>query len=111
MATHRLLTQELRERLPGLYATDETPMAEKVALVKYFTPWSNWTWYALEFDGENEFFGYVDGLEREFGYFTLAGLESYRSPLGLRIERDLYFEPTKLVELYPALVRDEEVAQ
>ena len=86
-------------------------MAEKVALVKYFTPWSNWTWYALEFDGGDTFFGYVDGFEREFGYFSLSELYSVHGPGGLRIERDLSFEPTKLVELYPALASDEEVAR
>jgi hypothetical protein len=111
MATHKLLTQELRDRLPGLYTTDETPMAEKLALAKYFTPWSNWTWYALEFDTEDTFFGYVDGFEREFGYFSLSELDSARGPGGLRIERDLYFAPRKLVELYPSLLDKEEAVQ
>lgn len=32
------------------------------------------------------------GLEAEWGYFLLSGLESARGPLGLPIERDLYFE-------------------
>ena len=27
--------------------------------VKFFDPWSQWTWYATEFDGKNEFFGIV----------------------------------------------------
>jgi hypothetical protein len=35
--------------------------------VKYFTPDSNWTWYASEFDGEDTFFGPVAGFEVELG--------------------------------------------
>ena len=99
MAPHKLLTKELREQLPELYATESTAMAEKVAVAKFFTPHSNWTWYAVEFDGKDTFFGYVQGFENEFGYFSLSELEEARGPLGLRIERDLYFEPTPLVEI------------
>ena len=32
-------------------------------------------------------------MEEEWGYFVLSELESVRGPLGLEIERDLYFEP------------------
>ena len=38
--------------------------------------------------------GYVCGSENESGYFRLSELEAARGPLGLAIERDLYFEPT-----------------
>ena len=38
-------------------------------------------------------------LDKEFGYFTLKELESIKLPFGLTIERDIYFEPTKLNEL------------
>ena len=106
MAPHKFLTQALRAKLPPLYATEATPMAEKLAVVKFFTPDSNWTWYGVEFDGKDTFFGLVDGFEREYGYFSLSELESVRGPLGLRIERDLYFEPTPLVELDPSLKVD-----
>jgi hypothetical protein len=93
-----LLTDEIRERLPRLYATDELDL-EALAQVKYFTPDAGWTWYASEFDGENIFFGLVVGLEIELGYFALSELEQVRGPLGLPIERDLYFEAKSLREL------------
>ena len=64
--------------------------------VKFFTPDAQWTWYATEFDGEDLFFGLVVGLETELGYFSLLELESVRGPLGLPIERDMYFEPKTL---------------
>ena len=95
---HKLLTQEIREKLPPLYANEAIGLAAQ-ALVKFFTPDSNWTWYASEFDGQDTFFGLVSGFEVELGYFMLSELESVRGPLGLPIERDLYFEPKTLQEL------------
>jgi len=92
---HELLDQDSRERLPPLYANEEIGLAA-LAQVKFFTPDSNWTWYASEFDGEDIFFGLVSGFELELGYFALSELESVRGPLGLPIERDLYFEPKTL---------------
>jgi hypothetical protein len=91
----KLLTQEIRQKLPKLYSTENTPTEERMFVVKFFTPDSNWTWYATEFDGEDTFFGYVQGFENEWGYFTLHELQEARGPLGLPIERDIYFEPTK----------------
>ena len=96
----KLLTKELRKRLPRLYETENMPSCkEMMARVKFFSPDSGWTWYVIEFDGEDIFFGYVEGLEKEFGYFSLKELEEIRGPLGLKIERDLYFKPTLLSEL------------
>ena len=69
------------------------------ALVKFFTPDSNWTWYASEFDGDDIFFGLVIGFVAEFGLFSLSELEEARGPLGLPIERDKHFEPKPLREL------------
>ena len=49
------------------------------------------------------FFGLVDGFEKELGYFSLAELEAVRGPLGLPIERDLYWKPKTLEEIAPEL--------
>jgi hypothetical protein len=95
----KLLTEEIRKRLPPLYATEETPLEEKIAQVKFFTPDSSWTWYAVEFDGEDIFWGWVQGFEEEFGTFSLSELQSVRGKLGLPVERDKFFEPTPLKEL------------
>lgn len=40
-------------------------------------------------------FGYVIGFEAEFGYFSLTELEEV-NVRGIVIERDCYFEPSKL---------------
>jgi len=94
----KLITKEIQNILPKLYEQDDKGL-NAIAYVKFFTPDSNWTWYATEFDGKDIFFGLVDGFVKELGYFSLLELESVRGPLGLKIERDLYFEPTTLEEL------------
>jgi hypothetical protein len=63
---------------------------------------------ATEFDGEDTFFGLVDGHERELGYFSLRELESVRGALGLPIERDLYWRPKTLREIAPDLFSHED---
>lgn len=93
-----LLDEQSREKLPPLYSQEKMG-GDALAHVKFFTPDSNWTWYATEFDGKDIFFGLVIGLEIELGYFSLAELASVRGPMGLQIERDLYFEPKTLEQL------------
>lgn len=90
----QLLTDELRQTLPPLYSQEHEP--DPLVRVKYFTPDSSWTWYVLEYDGDDLFFGLVDGQEEELGYFTLHELQTAHGPFGLAIERDLYFEPCPL---------------
>ncbi len=93
-----LLTDELKEKLPKLYENERKGL-EALAQVKFFTPDSNWTWYASEYDGQDIFFGLVAGLEIELGYFSLSELEQIRGALGLPVERDRHFEPKTLKEL------------
>ncbi len=95
-----LLTQELRAKLPSLY-TQDGKYGKAIAYAKFFTPDANWTWYATEFDGEDLFFGLVDGHEKELGYFRLSELEEVNGPMSLPIERDLHFEPTPLEAIAP----------
>ena len=66
---------------------------------KLFTPWTNWTWYVIEFDGTDQCFGYVKGLDSEFGYFSLSELASLEGPFGLKVERDRFFSPTQVGDL------------
>jgi Protein of unknown function (DUF2958) len=70
--------------------------------MKFFQPWGGWTWFVVEFDGDDECFGLVDGFEVELGSFSLRELESLRGPGGLRIERDLHFTPTAMGEVRAA---------
>lgn len=95
----KLLTKEISEKLPALYSQEQKGM-DALAAVKFFTPDSNWTWYATEYDPiERLFFGLVQGFEEELGYFSLDELETAKGPYGLGIERDLHFSPTPLRDL------------
>ena len=114
-----LLDQASRERLPKLYTNEEIGL-DALAQVKFFTPSSNWTWYASEAsaamkDGTYKaltevdandpdvadviFFGVVDGFELELGYFSLSELEGVGGGLQLSVERDRHFTPTTLRQL------------
>ena len=97
----KLLTKALEAKLPPLHSTEDGGK-DIMAVVKFFTPDASWTWYAVEYDPVDKlFFGLVCGFETELGYFGLDQLESVRGPLGLRIERDIYFEPVPLYTLLP----------
>jgi len=107
----KLLPRELREILPPLYA-QENKAGKAVVYVKFFTPSAQWSWHCLEgqpvLDANDqeldfEFFGLVDGQEKELGYFMLSELEEVRGPLGLPIERDLHWKPTTLDRIAPEL--------
>jgi hypothetical protein len=52
----------------------------------------------------------VDGHCRELGYFVLSELEEVRGPMGLPIERDLYWKPKTLEEIAPELFNDNEAS-
>ena len=96
------LTEEIKKKLPSLYAQDDKS-GKAIVHVKFFTPDANWTWYATEFDGEDTFFGLVDGHCKELGYFSLSELQSVKGVLGLPIERDLYWQPKTLDQIAPEL--------
>lgn len=93
----KLMTKEIERKAPALYSTEKETDPRIVA--KYFTPWTNWTWYMTEYDPvERLAFGLVEGFEKELGYFSLAELESVKGPFGLGIERDLHFGEHRLSE-------------
>lgn len=88
----KLLTKELLKQLPQLGETDN--QIDPIAIVKFFNPCGIGTWWAVEFDPVSGiFFGKADLGFPELGTFSLEELESYKGPLGLGIERDLYFTP------------------
>lgn len=98
---HELLTAELRKALPPLYSNENTPLDQQIAHVKFFSPFSGWTWYATEFDGEDTFFGWVEGLDSEMGYFSLDELENLSGMNGQLplVERDCYWSARTLGEV------------
>ena len=95
----KLLTQELLKQLPPLGHSIESK-EEPQAIVKWFTPDANFTWYVAEYNPENGLcWGLVDGFAKEFGYFTIREIEALRGPLKLPVERDWSFDPVNINSL------------
>ena len=95
----KLLTKELLKKLPPIGHSIETK-EEPQAIVKWFTPDSNWTWYVAEYNPETGMgWGLVDGLAKEFGYFTIDEILKIRGPFKLPVERDWSFDPVNLNSL------------
>ena len=92
--TTPLLTKYQMKQLPKLYATETTALEDKKVIVKLFHPASSWTWYVIEYDGDDTCWGLVDGFELEYGYFALSELSQAVEPFGLCVERDKWFTPT-----------------
>jgi hypothetical protein len=85
----KMMTKEIEKRIPGLGESEETGDNSRVH-VKFFSPWSGWTWYATEYDpDERRFYGYVKGDFPEYGYFSLDELEDTEMFPGVpAVERD-----------------------
>ena len=83
---------------------------ELKVVAKFFTPDCGWTWYACsaskdEETGDVQFFGLVDGIETELGYFWLSQLEEARGPFGLPVERDLHWSNNKAIMLDELMIK------
>ena len=92
----KLLTKALKDRFKKV-GRQEAFGNDATVVAKFFTPDSNWTWYATEYYPKDKtFFGLVHGFEKELGYFSLPELESVRGPMGLPIERDRYWSEATL---------------
>ena len=91
------IPEDMKDKIPAMRATES--QGAPLAMLKFFTPDSSWTWYVVEYDPEQRIcFGLVIGHEREFGYFSLEELEQVRGPMGLPIERDLHFDPKPVAD-------------
>ena len=98
-----LLTKAIRAKLT---ANGELRASENGAypVCKLFTPDAQCTWSIAEADADDpdRLFGLCDlghGFP-ELGYVSLAELTALRGPMGLKVERDLYFRPAKSLTAY-----------
>lgn len=98
----KLLTAPIKKRLEKypLYSQDGKKK-EAQCSAKFFLCQGAWTWYILEYDGDDTFFGVIingEG-EGEYGYISLKELQALRTRWGLGVERDIVFTPKKLSEI------------
>jgi hypothetical protein len=100
---HHLIPAWLAVEMPALYATEED--TDPLVRCKLFTPDSRWTWFLTESssaapDGTPAMaFGLTCGPEDELGYMSLEELRQVRGPLGLQVERNLWWKPPPLSEV------------
>src|SRR4051812_46510264 len=99
----KLLIKVLLQRLPPLGATLDDP--DPMVQCKFFYPDFHYTWYAIEFDGKDICFGFVDGDFPEVGTFSLIELLTTRGKWGLPLERDRFFKSCHLACLREQLGR------
>ena len=102
----QLMPPELREQL---IANGKDREGDHFPVVKFFNPVGAATWLVTEMDpDENDYlFGLADldmGFP-ELGSISLSELQEYRGPLGLGIERDLYFKSKYPIRIYAAAAR------
>lgn len=96
-----LIPKDLLEQIPPLYATED--IADPIAFVKLFL--DGWSWYITEISIDKDIaFGYVVSpfCSGELGYFSLNEIQSIKGSLGIGVERDLSFKPTKLSQIKKA---------
>lgn len=96
-----LIPQKIKDQIPKLYETES--QIDPIVYVKLFTPDANWSWFITELSIDKDIcFGLVISpfVENgELGYFSLNELKTVRGKLGLPVERDLWFKPTKLSDI------------
>ncbi len=98
-----LLTDDLKGRLPPLLSQEAVD--DPIVYARYFLPGTIWAWYVTEGepeDGDYLFFGFVTGLDSEFGLFRLSQLEAVTGTSGQKVELDPSFKEGKLTDVVPA---------
>ena len=94
-----LLTKKIREKLIKNHQEQDGTKTFK-AEVKLFNPCGIGTWYLSELDPEtNIAFGLCELHEKELGYVSIDELKEIELPFFLKIERDLYYQPTHFSDL------------
>ena len=97
MQITEIFPNELRATVPRLHSQEG--IRDPIVYVKFFT--SGWIWYVTEGCPDHDdfiFFGFVVGLEEEWGEFALSGLTACVDS-GLPVERDVHFKPDRFNQI------------
>ena len=88
----KLLSKDLEREFEKQGDSSEKEFEDTKVIAKFFLTGTGWTWYAFEYDPTTKiFFGCIHGTYTELGSFSLEELKKIRNPLGLGVERDMYF--------------------
>jgi hypothetical protein len=93
----KLITKELRKRIPPLYSKKRL----KIQLFMQSTSLQTLIGLGMFWSLTVKIHSSVVLMDciLEIGYFSLSELEKIRGPLGLKVERDLYWKPKPLSEV------------
>jgi len=89
----QLMTNELADRIPGLYKQNGKGNYA-IVYARLYLP-NSWEWYITEYDNEDLCFGVISGLDIKDGYFSIKELEG----LNINIKRDEHFTETTVGEI------------
>ena len=96
------MTKAIQEKAEKQY--DLGSDLEQKVVAKYFAPAGSWKWFLMNKHKDDDYcWGIVKGNAIEMGSFSIKELENIKLPLGMKIERDLYFEPMKASEVWEQL--------
>lgn len=101
----KLITKKIKKLLDS---NNERTPEERVPYLKLFNPCGPATWLLSEYnEGTGLFFGLCDlGFgSPELGYVSLEEIESVELPFGMKIERDMYWEPSGNLNQYLSKAR------
>ena len=120
----KLLTKELEKKIPPLYSQEN--VKDPMVVAKFFFPAGSAAWWIIEGEWKPEMEYIEDSLvetdeyvqfqtkdvgrdylmfglcmlftpqEAELGYVSLNELASVTGPMGLKVERDMYWTPVPL---------------
>jgi len=103
----KLITKEIRTKLEAnARKTEIEGEDDHRPVVKLFNPAGAATWLLTEIEGDIAF-GLCDlGMgSPELGSVSIAELEAVQGPLGIGIERDMYFTADKTISQYAEAAR------
>jgi len=111
----QLLTKKITEMAHKQYPKGSD--FDQMVVAKFFDAFGSWSWYLMNIDPADDDYcwGIVKGFEVEMGSFLMSELKSLKvkpceqGNLVLRIERDLYFKPTKAKVIWDKLLAGEHV--
>ena len=96
----KLITQEIKSKAPAIGATEMLAADEVKIIAKFFNPAGAGSWYMTEYDPDTGIaFGAANIFELELGEFSIPELAAIKLPMGLSIERDLYFGEHTLADV------------
>lgn len=91
-------TEEELSKVPGLYTTEDIPLAEKNVYFHFFC--GNSDWWILEYDPNDRlFFGTAKMFEYELGYISFDEMRDVKALGVMEVDRDIHFDVKKVKEI------------